>query len=275
MEYIWSSLFFNYDTSKPIELLGRYDQQDRTLTVSIAEAGITQPALFNDETLSSVIPDQELRFDYYISPLQPFSSVSIIDGRLRRHTKPIKSAESIFLSTSSRSPREDAVNFSKLEMTGRQQEIISTLALLEPRLSRLAVLVTGRDPVIHGDIGIGRLIPIPIMGEGMGRLLSIALAIANAEHGAVLIDEVENGLHYSVMSKVWEAIGLAARQADVQVFATTHSWECIRAAHEAFSASQQYDFRLHRLDRTGEDITAVTFDQEMLDTALQTGLEVR
>ncbi len=61
----------------------------------------------------------------------------------------------------------------------------------------------------------------------------------------------------------------------MQIFATTHSWECITAAHEAFSSSEEYDFRLHRLDRVGEDIQAVTLDQEMLDTAIKAGLEVR
>ncbi len=53
------------------------------------------------------------------------------------------------------------------------------------------------------------LLPIPMVGEGMNRLLSIAVAIANTEHGVVLIDEIENGLHYSVMTKVWAAIAQA------------------------------------------------------------------
>jgi predicted ATP-dependent endonuclease of OLD family len=77
------------------------------------------------------------------------------------------------------------------------------------------------------------------------------------------------------MAKVWTAIAQAARAADVQIFATTHSWECITAAHQAFSESDTYDFRLHRLDRIGEDIRAVTLNQKMLDTAIQSGLEVR
>jgi len=113
------------------------------------------------------------------------------------------------------------------------------------------------------------------MGEGMGRLLSIVLAIASAARGVILIDEVENGIHHSVMTKVWSAIAQVARAADVQIFATTHSWECITAAHQAFSESGTYDFRLHRLDRVDDDVRAVTFDQEMLDAAIKAGLEVR
>jgi len=56
----------------------------------------------------------------------------------------------------------------------------------------------------------------------MRRLLSIVLAIVTAPGGRVLIDEIENGLHHSVLAKVWQVIGDAAERAGAQVFATTH-----------------------------------------------------
>ena len=109
----------------------------------------------------------------------------------------------------------------------------------------------------------------------MQRVLSIVLAIANAPGGVVLIDEIENGLHYSVLKEVWQAIAQTARQSDVQVFATTHSWECLRAAHEAFASEEQYDFRLLRLDRRGEEVECLSYDRDMIETALDKGLELR
>lgn len=129
--------------------------------------------------------------------------------------------------------------------------------------------------MIYGDIGLDQMLPLPLMGGGMGRLTSLLLTIANAPHGVALIDEIENGLHYSILNKVWQAIGEAARRFDTQVFATTHSWECIRAAHQAFAASEAYDFRLHRLDCIDDEISVVTYDREMLETSIATGLEVR
>ena len=111
----------------------------------------------------------------------------------------------------------------------------------------------------------------------MARLSSIALAIGSTRNGVVLVDEIENGLHHSVMKKVWGGIAQFAREFNVQVFATTHSWECIRSAHEAFSEDELYDFRLHRLERIKDtdDVRAVTYDQETLDIALKKELEVR
>jgi len=113
------------------------------------------------------------------------------------------------------------------------------------------------------------------MGEGMVRLLSILLAIAFARDAVVLVDEVENGLHYSVHRKVWQAIDKATKDARVQFFATTHSLECIRAAHEAFGAAEANDFRLFRIGEGRHRLEAFAFDRDALGAALATDLEVR
>ena len=111
------------------------------------------------------------------------------------------------------------------------------------------------------------------------RLLSMVLAIVSAPNGWLLVDEIENGLHYSVLEAVWEAIAVASEKTKTQVFATTHSFECIQAAHRAFKKrsgrKRQYDFAYHRLDRKGDQITAHTFDEEMLDAVENSDLEIR
>lgn len=173
-----------------------------------------------------------------------------------------------------KSPR-DVELFSELEGANKQDELLPSLRILDPRIQRLSLLVLAGEPVIHANIGLSRLLPIPLMGEGVNRLLSILLALAGAENGYVLIDEIENGLHYSVMQKIWQAIGDAAERANAQVFATTHSYECIQYANSAFKSRPAYDLRLIRLDRIGGDIKAVTFDPEQIETAVDLNVEVR
>jgi AAA15 family ATPase/GTPase len=90
-----------------------------------------------------------------------------------------------------------------------------------------------------------------------------------------MVDEIESGFHYSVVKDVWTAVGKLAREANVQVFAATHSWECLKAAHGAFSECKNYDFRLHRLDRMDGETTSSTYDGQMLSTALESGTELR
>ncbi len=182
---------------------------------------------------------------------------------------------SVFIPSGTPVSSRDVKFFGELEAAKRKGEILPSLQIIEPRLQNLSLVPLAGELVIHGDIGLPRLVPVPFMGEGTRRLLSVLLAIANSRSGVVLIDEIDNGLHYSVQKQVWQAIADAARQNNVQVFATTHSWECIREAHAAFSSTAPYDFRLHRLDRVEDHIEAVTYDQGALDAALIAGLEMR
>jgi hypothetical protein len=170
---------------------------------------------------------------------------------------------------------DDVRQFSELDVANRQQEVVSSLKMLDERLKRLALVLLGDRPVIHGDVGLSRLVPLALMGEGVRRLLSFLLAIANSRTGVVLIDEIENGLHYSVMQKIWQAVANSARQADVQIFATTHSYECIQAAHRAFRENGPYDLRLFRLDRSGSELKVARYDQTSLETSIDMSLEVR
>ncbi|MGH7222767.1 MAG: AAA family ATPase [Gemmataceae bacterium] len=182
---------------------------------------------------------------------------------------------SVFLTSGVPSTDKDVDYFSALEVGKRQDEILPALRILEPRLEKLSLVPLAGQLVIHGDIGLPRLVPLPLMGEGIRRVLSMVLAIANAPGGVVLIDEVENGLHHSVMVPVWQAIAEAARRADVQVFATTHSYECIQAAQQAFATAQPYDLRLLRLDRLDSGIRVATYNQNTLNTSIEMSLEVR
>jgi hypothetical protein len=284
---MWGSLFFDYATSATIELEGKDENgHRRSLRISLSKSAETELPTGEEgnghiqNTLGSMtttIPARELKLAYSDDIGQSGDSRAFIrEEGIKIELASLKPfPQGAFFATRVRTPAEDAKRFSKLEAVGRQDEILPMLKLLEPRLRRLAVLVTGEAPMVNGDIGAGRLIPMTIMGQGIGRIMSLALAIFDSPRGVVLIDEIENGLHYSAMVGVWKAIAEAARRSDTQIFATTHSWECIQAAHEAFSASGTYDFRLHRLDRVKDEIRVATYDQEMLDAAMATDLEVR
>ncbi len=138
------------------------------------------------------------------------------------------------------------------------------------------IRVEERYPAVYVSLGLGRPVPLRLVGEGVTRVLEIVLAIYNDYGGVVMVDEVENGLHYSVLPDVWRAIGRAAESADVQVMATTHSYECVRAAHLAAADAATYDLRVHRLerDRNGK-VFVIGYDRESLDTSLDLEWEIR
>jgi AAA15 family ATPase/GTPase len=132
----------------------------------------------------------------------------------------------------------------------------------------------GNTSVIHANIGIGKLIPVSLLGEGINKLMAIIIRIINAENSCIFIDEIENGFHYTIMNKIREVIDSASKKYNVQVFATTHSLECIKAAHETLSSSD-YDFSLIRLDKTDDSIIPTYYDSESLDISIENEFEVR
>lgn len=173
-------------------------------------------------------------------------------------------------------PNDLATRFGLLDVIGKQDIVIQFLKILEPRLISLTSVAMGPTSYIHGDIGIERKIPVAFMGEGMDRLLSTVLTLATSRDGIILIDEFENGLHHSVMSKVWESISKAAQEFNCQIFATTHSYECLQAAYEGLAqAGMSEEFRYIRLDRTGDNVIAKTYSHQLLGTAIERGWEVR
>ena len=162
-------------------------------------------------------------------------------------------------------PDNDTVvaDFSNLDRTGKLSILQNTLKHFEQELSDLRLSQPYGELLICGRMN-GYLIPLKLMGEGVNRASHILLTMISNEESLLLIDEIENGIHFSVQKDFWKAIGRAAREEDIQVFATTHSLEMIRAAYEAFSEENKLDeFRYHRLDRDRDtgDIEAVTYNE--------------
>jgi hypothetical protein len=169
-------------------------------------------------------------------------------------------------------------DYGNLEKAGEAGVVLQLLRFIEPRIERLVTIYDDRrnEPMLYGALrDLQYRVPLYVMGDGMIRLVDLAIRLGNARNGILLIDEFENGLHWSILPTVWEALGETARRLNVQVFATTHSYECIKSAHEAFSKRDSYDFRLYRLEEVEGNIQAVAYDREALGIALEARLEVR
>ena len=134
----------------------------------------------------------------------------------------------------------------------------------------------GDNPVIHGDIeGPKHLIPLPLMGEGMNRLMSILLFISDLENGIILIDELENGFHCSLLPEIMKLIVEHAQSNKTQVIATTHSRELVQATVESLPQNLQDKFRYMRIDRDEEEFRTIDYDFKILTTAIETNFEIR
>lgn len=271
----WDSLFFDYQSTSNIQLKS-FDRNDKSRTLVIRTEPVASAVVAEQTDTSSLVKDV-LVFDYEDENGKK-QKVRLLFKGPKPEISPVLHTQSPTSYLSARrpvGPVEDAIRFGTLQVEKKEGLLLESLRCVEPRLRDITVIVKAGEPTLHGDIGGSRLLPLPLLGEGTVRLATIVLAIATAPNGTVLIDEIENGLHHTVLTDVWRAIHKVASQFFVQIFATTHSLECIKAAHLAFKGGSAYDFRLHRIDRKDSVTSVITYDQDTLEASLESGLEIR
>ena len=128
--------------------------------------------------------------------------------------------------------------------------------------------------------GLSHPVPLASLGDGMLRILQLVLKLFSAKGGFLLIDEFENGLHYSVQEKVWSLLFELSEKLDIQIFATTHSWDCIESFAKVAMAKKDIDsvlFRVGKSVRTSDKgrVISTVFDQDQLYSITQSDVEVR
>ena len=304
-------LFYDFDHERVIQLRarGEWNSRPRTLTVqsqprleTVVATSTTDPSVMpprgSQEPDAMTTSGSEIVLDYVDEHEDHFESAGwwvranpqVVnmgpnmqmalggEGMASRQAKMAVRPSCVFLSARHRAgPEEDVQRFGEVELEGYADRIVEALQIVDSRIKRLATIASPPMPMVYADVGLSRLLPMGFLGDGMGRLLSMVLAFYQARNGTILIDEVENGLHHGTLEKVWTNLDWLSREFNVQVFATTHSYECIVAANAAFSELGSEDLHLHRLYRRSpsESVKAVTYTKEALNTNIEYFWELR
>lgn len=164
----------------------------------------------------------------------------------------------------------------RVALTDAEELVLDALRLLVPDVQKLNFLAKGQAtqiPYVKLK-NLSEPVPLKSTGEGVNRLFGMALALVSARNGLLLVDEVEIGFHYSILPKVWQLIFETAAKLNVQVFATTHSWDCIEAFQDA-AAKHPEDGVLVRLENREGEMKVTTFDEKRLAIAARERIEVR
>ncbi len=170
----------------------------------------------------------------------------------------------------------------EIALTDEEYQITETLRILEPKVERIAFLSdkpTQRFSSTGGIFvkieNIKDRIPLGSFGDGIKHLLGISLATIRSSGGYVMIDEIDTGLHHTVMGDMWRMLIETAKRLDVQVFATTHNSDCVRSLaflHEQFPELCR-EVRLHRVERERE--RTVVYRPEEIKIAAEQNMELR
>lgn len=197
------------------------------------------------------------------------SSTDVCDGELE--------FEGSFFIDARRSTRisESASMISRLfRSLADKKRFMAALQSVAPQLVDIQIGFQNNSPTIYADIGQDRLTPINGLGDGFNRIFLIMTGLIGSGKQLVLVDEIDSGLHYSVMDKFWQDIDTLTGNG-MQLFCATHNDEMLRSTLSAFSGSEQ-QLQIIRLDRAPSGVvTPIYYTVEEYKEAVDFGFDIR
>jgi predicted ATPase len=162
----------------------------------------------------------------------------------------------------------------KVALTDSEDDVIQALQIAAPDITDVTLVGKGGRTAIARSSKFSHPVMLKSFGDGVNRLFALSLSLINAKNGFLVVDEVENGLHHTVMVKLWRIFFKMARKLNVQIFASSHSWDCIEAFQEA-AAEDPEEGALVRLTAYEDCIYPTVFSEHDLEIATRQRIEVR
>lgn len=261
--------------------------QERRLTISVDETDIDMSLLVNERAAASGVG---LHIQGYPAPsvqVIPLSRSLVLHlGVLeilkvrRLSTEDDDEPHVQFITAESLESKELISLWDKVALTPNEGRVLSALRVLDDDIERIAAQVGMHNYYGKGGFIVkikGQETPIPIgtLGDGMWRMLALAVALAHSKGGLLLVDEIDTGLHYTVMANMWRLIFGAAKELDVQVFATTHSSDCIKSLADLCYSKPEVaeNVALQRIEKGKKK--SVPYTAAEIEIAAEREIEVR
>jgi len=168
----------------------------------------------------------------------------------------------------------DSSNYGQIVQNKDEEKIFDLMRIIEPRL--IDIQLVGNEFLVN--LGGETRLPINVMGDGFLKIFNLILDIHYSKNGILIVDELDNGIHYSVMPLLWKAIDEACSRLNVQLFASTHSLDLIKGLVSAFEdESRMHDniaaYKLIR--RPNDEIASVRYTIRELSYSVNQNIEMR
>jgi energy-coupling factor transporter ATP-binding protein EcfA2 len=286
------------EVDKDFQLFGDSDIGRISMIAKIDEYRPAQQQLFETEpqpveSSEELLPPLSLSLRWSYGPGKelniPISRRGgVSSDAIRRSAGRIISADTYpvgFVTASSLTADAVASMFDDIVLTPQEDLVTDAMRIIEPDIERIASsgserLRPGMRLVSRGGIlvrlkGIKDRVPIGSLGDGIWRMLGLALAAVHAGNGILLVDEIDTGLHHTVMQDMWRFLYSCSKEYNVQIIATTHSWDCYHSLAVICRdyVSEGSDVTISRIERGREEAVGYT-EQEIVAVA-DRDIEVR
>jgi len=296
-----NSIFYNLNSNTPINIHAELQNHSRDLSIKPSFDNLTpsyshsekqNSPFYNKNEYKTLISDsnvnsqkiRSLEYKFFIeeppNPKQEYVSKIVSRNLGFEFQIPPNYEEKIngkFVKTSDVYDDKIAQSLENLIISKKNKQIIQILKEIDGNIKDIFL---GSKGMIYCDVGLERFVPISIMGDGIRRLIKIIISISDTKDGIVLIDEIENGLHYTSLKTLWKAIIRLANQYNVQIFVTTHNLETLKYLKEVLETNEmtnfQKDVRSYTLRKLKDaTLKAYKYDFEQFGYCVEQGIEIR
>lgn len=281
---LFLDFFHNFDPQSTISIQIR-DSADRTASLRICfdpkRAVTAQPALgFQSSPAMVPLTVVPLVFERTDFQRQKSALSATVNPAGQLHLEPGRPMGIVsgFISNAYFGiPNENATWLSQLSIAKRSGEVLAALQRHFPFIKQVSSEV-GALPgfsTVYAELeDLPRKIPLSLISGGLNRIFTLILAVITYQRGVVFVDEIENGLFHDQFELIWETLADLAIANDTQLFISTHSQECLKAAVGVIAQSPQ-NFSLLRLRREQGQSVIQFFGGEQMEAALEKNGEIR
>jgi AAA15 family ATPase/GTPase len=270
--------FYNLDSSSPIHIRME-NEESRDLKINLFEQKQENVSLNADDTnILTTVEEGKfgLKFDFTINDKHFESQLRFDSANSTDATRIVSEHYVESLRCTYLSPKYDfsaSIQGLKNILQNKDEHfIIEGLRLIEPGVKDF--IFTDKEMLV--DIGLSKRIPVNMMGDGARKIVSLLTAVYDCKDGALLVDEISNGFHYSVMCNLWKVLINAAIRNNTQLFVTTHDVDSIKGLRDAALESHKDIVAAFKLLKTSDDeLKAYHYSLESLDYSINQEIEVR
>ena len=268
--------FFQFDVENGIHIkFVDSNRGERDIRViAVPQEILTLP--FDKRAPEAVSPESHgLKF-FWRTPEKEFEAEVESTPRGLRLAKPESTYFMMFLNNATTGSGSDiAIRYSQLSVRNQEKPIIDAVRTIFPYVAGISVETYGGNPMLHATVkNINRKVPIGLLSYGASKFAAILVGICSAPHGAVLIDEIENGWYYKSWPAMWQQITAIAEETKTQVVATTHSKEFLQCITPMVSDNPK-DYGLIHTAKINGECKVREYSGREFATALEQGFEVR
>lgn len=278
------------------DLFHNFDQKDgASITITDAERGYRTLEIFFEKKEKYELPLKgapkpenifllvPLTFKWTTPQKIMYSTIEIKNGQLNLEGSP-DVYPIIFVSPKTTFAKFDAQRYSDLSRENRAEPVLKAIHRIFPEIRNITMESIAGEPVLHGYIeGLREKIPLVDLSSGLNKYLSLVLSILVNTHGTVLVDEIENSFYHENLAVILDSIFDLCDEHQVQLIASTHSYEFLEALAKAMSlrGTDGKGFSCLRFERLGglksilQQPSITVIEGASVKAAIENGFEVR